>query len=104
MLVNFCFYVPKTHLEVVKDAIFNAGAGVIGNYSKCCWQVEGKGQFVPEPGSNPTLGAKGKLQKVEEYKVEVVCKRELMKVILQEFLRAHPYETPAYFIFNIEDL
>lgn len=104
MLVNFCFYVPKSHVEEVKNAIFESGAGVIGEYTKCCWQVEGEGQFMPGADSSPVLGEKQKLHMLKEYKVEVICRRDLMEDILQKFLHAHPYETPAYFITNIEDL
>lgn len=104
MLVNFCFYVPKTHVEEVKNAIFEAGAGVLGQYTKCCWQVEGEGQFMPGADSSPVLGKKQQLNRIKEYKVEVICKRNMMAAILQAFLRVHPYETPAYFITNIEEL
>ncbi|MCL2294944.1 MAG: NGG1p interacting factor NIF3 [Spirochaetes bacterium] len=90
------FYVPETHLEKVKEALFNAGAGRIGKYSKCCWQVKGEGQFMPLEGSNPHLGVKGDVTKVSEYRVELVCREEDAEKVKRALLASHPYETPAY--------
>ena len=90
------FYVPETHLEKLKEALFNAGAGKIGKYSKCCWQVRGEGQFMPEEGSSPYIGGKGNISKVSEYRVEMVCKNEDAEKIKKVLLESHPYETPAY--------
>jgi hypothetical protein len=107
MLVNFCFYVPKTHLEIVKEAIFIAGAGVIGEYSNCCWQTLGEGQFLPSANSSPVLGKQQQLHRLAEYKVEVICVRDIMPNILHQFLLSHPYEEPAYSIMphlKLEDL
>lgn len=50
------FYVPQSHLDCVKDAVFAAGAGAMGDYQHCCWQVLGQGQFRPMPGSQPFIG------------------------------------------------
>jgi len=90
------FYVPETHLDKVKEALFNAGAGKIGKYSKCCWQVMGEGQFMPEEGSAPHIGKEGNVSKVSEYRVEMVCKSEDVEKIEKALLDSHPYETPAY--------
>lgn len=90
------FYVPTAHLESVKAAIFAAGAGRIGNYDGCCWQVQGTGQFRPLAGSNPFIGATDMVEQVEEYKVETVCASEDMEAIVVALRQAHPYETPAF--------
>ncbi|MFZ2654069.1 MAG: YqfO family protein [Victivallales bacterium] len=90
------FYVPKTHLEKVKDAIFAAGAGKIGNYDCCCWETNGKGQFRPCEGSSPFIGKKGKIEKIPEYKVELVCDSKYIKAAIEALKKSHPYETPAY--------
>jgi hypothetical protein len=66
------FYVPESHLEVVKDAVFAAGAGTIGDYQNCCWQVLGQGQFRPMAGSQPFIGEQGQLEQVAEWRVEMV--------------------------------
>jgi len=91
-------YVPEENLESVKNALFEAGAGRIGNYSHCSWQVKGQGQFKPEAGSSPFLGETEKLEKIDEYHLEMVCRDSHVKQVVQALLKAHPYETPAYHI------
>ena len=94
-------YVPKESLENVKSAVFSAGGGKIGNYSHCSWQVKGSGQFKPKIGSSPFLGEMNKLEKVDEYRLEVVCPDKDIKNIVQAMFVAHPYETPAYHIVKV---
>jgi len=98
------FYVPASHVEPVKQALFDAGAGRVGEYQHCAWQVLGEGQFCPLEGSDPYIGQKNKLQKVQEYKVEMVCVAEYVKPAVAAMLAAHPYETPAYTLSDIKDL
>ena len=90
------FTVPETHIEVVKNAIVSVGAGSIGNYSQCVWQTLGEGQFLPLPGANAFIGETNKLEKVAEYKVEIVCTQEQIKAAVAALKQTHPYETPAY--------
>ncbi|MFV0476621.1 MAG: NGG1p interacting factor NIF3 [Parahaliea sp.] len=90
------FYVPKSHLASVKDAVFEAGAGRIGNYDRCCWQVLGQGQFRPLTGASPFLGVTGALEQLAEYRVELVCDPPCIKAVLAALKAAHPYEEPAY--------
>lgn len=97
-------YVPESHLEVVKNAMFEKGAGKIGDYSHCAWQIKGTGQFKPLEGSNPHIGFKNVIEKVEEYKVEMVCQKSLITDVIAAMHTAHPYETPAYQIINIAEL
>lgn len=97
------FLVPKTHLEVVKNAIFAVGAGRIGNYQHCAWQTLGEGQFMPLPGSNPSIGELNQLEKVPEYKVEIICTEEQIKEAVQALKKAHPYEIPAYQVVACKD-
>ena len=97
------FYVPQSHLEPVKEALFNSGAGKIGDYEHCCWQVPGEGQFRPGAESNPFIGEKGELEKVLEWKVELVCSDEKIKDALSALLASHPYEEPAYNLIKIMD-
>ncbi len=96
-MIHLAFYVPKTHLEVVKEAVFKAGAGRIGNYDYCSFEIEGLGQFRPLKGSQPFLGNQDKIEKVLEVKVEVVCEENLLQQIVESLKAAHPYETPAYY-------
>ena len=90
------FYVPETHLEEVKTAVFDAGAGQIGDYDCCCWETSGSGQFRPLDGSQPFIGEQGKIESVIEYKVEMVCAVELIDEVVSVLKQSHPYETPAY--------
>jgi len=104
IMLVLVFYVPETHLDKVKEALFNAGAGKIGKYSRCCWQVRGEGQFMPEEGSAPYIGAEGDISKVSEYRVEMVCKNEDAEKIKKALLDAHPYEMPAYHFLETKDV
>ncbi len=92
---------PETHLEPVKEALFAQGAGKIGQYDCCSWQVLGAGQFRPLQGSQPYLGENYKLTKVAEYKVEMVCEDLLIKQIVKTLLQIHPYQQPAYEIYQM---
>lgn len=95
-MYKLCFYVPESHLEEVKRAVFAAGAGRIGDYDSCCWQVSGQGQFRPLEGSQPFLGQQGSVEQVPEYRVEMVCEQQHIKAVVTALLEAHPYEEPAW--------
>ena len=106
-MYKITFYVPISHLEKVKKAIFRKGAGKYKNYSHCCWQVLGEGQFKPLKGSTPFLGKENEIVKVKEYRVDLICEEKRIKEVIQELIRVHPYEEPAYHItkiLNIYDL
>ena len=90
------FYVPESHLETVKAALFAAGAGRIGDYDSCCWQVLGRGQFRPLEGSAPYLGRQGEVEEVPEYRVEMVLEDARVRQVVEALLEAHPYEEPAW--------
>jgi structural toxin protein (hemagglutinin/hemolysin) RtxA len=96
-------YVPESHVEAVKAAMFAAGAGRIGNYSCCSWQVKGEGQFLPEAGSDPYVGEAGKVEQVSEYEVHVVCAADCVARVVAAMKAAHPYEMPAYGVVKLED-
>jgi hypothetical protein len=90
------FYVPESHLEIVKAAIFAEGAGKYGNYDSWSWQTKGKGQFRALAGSHPAIGKLNQLSHVLEYKVETICEDDQLNNVLKALLKAHPYEQPAY--------
>lgn len=96
------FYVPATHLEQVKQAVFATGAGRIGNYDSCCWQCPGQGQFRPLDGSKPFTGQQGIVEVVEEYRVELVCTEAHIKATVAALKLSHPYEEPAYDVTRLE--
>lgn len=95
-MYKLCFYVPEAALEKVKDAVFKAGAGRVGNYERCCWQVLGEGQFQPLPGSKPYIGLDNHLETLSEYRVELVCDDNKIESAVVALKAAHPYETPAF--------
>jgi|TARA_B100002049_G_C15906300_1_gene302080 hypothetical protein len=103
-MYKMCYFVPETHVEKTKQALFDAGAGRIGDYDSCAWQCLGRGQFRPLEGSDPFLGHAGEIEAVDEYKVELVCADELIKEALAALKQAHPYEEPAYEIYRMEEL
>lgn len=95
-VLKLVFFVPASHVEVVKAAVFAAGAGRQGNYEHCCWQVLGKGQFRPMAGSSPFLGELGNLESVAEYRVELLCPADCASAVKAALVAAHPFEEPAY--------
>ncbi|MEC7727951.1 MAG: YqfO family protein [Pseudomonadota bacterium] len=103
-MYKMCYFVPASHLDETKQALFDAGAGRIGDYDSCAWQCLGQGQFRPLAGSDPFLGKTGELEQVEEYKVELVCEDSLIRDALAALKGSHPYEEPAYEIYRMEDL
>lgn len=103
-MLKITFYVPASHLEAVKAAMFAAGAGRIGAYEACAWQVLGQGQFRPLAGSRPFVGSEGRIETVDEYRVEMVCADALGAAAIAALKSAHPYETPAYDVVRVLDL
>lgn len=101
-MYKLCLYVPASHLESVKAALFEAGAGRIGNYDSCCWQTLGTGQFRALDGSSPFTGELDRVAQVEEYRVEMVCADEKVTAVVAALRRAHPYEEPAFDLIKLE--
>ena len=102
-MFKLCVYIPVSHLEPVKQALFAAGAGRIGDYDSCCWQVKGEGQFRPLDGSQPFIGQTGEVERVAEYRVETVCADEVVDNVLAAMRAAHPYEEPAFDLWRLDD-
>lgn len=100
-MYKICFYVPESHLEQVKQAMFVAGAGKIGNYDCCAWQVKGQGQFRPLEGAEAFVGDIDKLERLTEYRVEMVFEESSVVDVINALKQAHPYETPAYDVMQI---
>ncbi|WP_439253920.1 NGG1p interacting factor NIF3 [Pseudomonas monteilii] len=95
-MYKLAFFVPDSHVEVVKAAVFAAGGGRIGDYDHCAWQTLGQGQFRPLDGSQSFLGQAGQVEVVEEWKVELVVTDDLISQVVAALKQSHPYETPAY--------
>ncbi|WP_274651891.1 Nif3-like dinuclear metal center hexameric protein [Paenibacillus humicola] len=95
-LYKLAVFVPKSHHEQVLEAIWKAGAGGIGGYSCCSFNTEGIGTFRPGEGANPFIGEAGKLERVEEVRIETVVPQSAHRKVVQAMLKAHPYEEVAY--------
>lgn len=104
MMYKLAFFVPAEALEAVKAAVFATGAGKIGDYDNCCWQTLGQGQFRPLVGSQPYIGYQDEVAQVPEYKVELVCEKGLIEEAIIAMKQAHPYEEPAYEVYQLLDL
>jgi hypothetical protein len=103
-MYKLCFYVPESHLEAVKTAVFAVGGGRLGGYDSCCWQVLGQGQFRPLQGSQPFLGQVGTIERVAEWKVELLVADELIHEAVKALKSTHPYETPAFDVWRLSDI
>ena len=95
-MFKLIYYVPDTHLDLTKTAVFNAGAGTIGNYEHCAWQVLGTGQFKPLKGANPFIGTLNALEQVAEWRVEMMVTPSVASEVLKALKASHPYEEPAF--------
>jgi len=100
---KLAFFVPASHVDVVKAAVFAAGGGRIGDYDHCAWQTLGQGQFRPLDGSQPFLGQTGQVEVVEEWKVELVVADDLIAPVVAALRLSHPYETPAFEVLRLLD-
>ncbi len=103
-MYKLTLFVPDSHLESVKTALFEAGAGRIGNYDHCCWQVQGVGQFRPLMGSNPHTGSHNTLESLQEWRVEMVVADDCIHDVIKALKQSHPFETPAYDVIKVVDI
>nr|VTO97523.1 Putative GTP cyclohydrolase 1 type 2 [Mycobacterium riyadhense] len=100
-LDKWVIYVPPENSEAVRAAVFEAGAGHIGDYSHCSWSATGTGQFLPHDGASPVIGSIGTVERVTEDRVEVVAPARARRGVLAAMRAAHPYEEPAFDIFAL---
>lgn len=103
-MYQLVFYIPENHKEKVKQALFNVGAGRYEDYDSCSFEYEGLGQFRPLDNANPFIGKTGELERVKEFKVEMVVNDEDIKAVTETLINEHPYEEPAYSIWKITTL
>jgi hypothetical protein len=94
-------FVPPEALYPVREALFAAGAGRIGDYERCSWYTHGVGTFRALPGAEPTVGEVGREEHVAEYRLETVFPEERQDEIVAALRRSHPYEEPAYDIYAL---
>jgi hypothetical protein len=94
-------FVPSDALDAVRDAVFAAGAGRIGDYERCSWYTEGTGTFLAGEGADPTVGERGREERVPELRLETVFPEERQDEVVASLRRAHPYEEPAFDIYPL---
>lgn len=99
--VKIVVFVPKTHTDVVRQAMGDAGAGKIGNYSHCSYSIDGVGRYKPLEGAKPFIGKVGKFEEVEEERIECVCEVGKAKGVISAMRKAHPYEEVAFDIYPL---
>jgi dinuclear metal center YbgI/SA1388 family protein len=103
LLKKLVTFVPATHFEIVRDNLFNAGAGNIGNYDSCSFALEGTGSFRGNENSNPYIGVKGKLSLEKEIRLELIFETVNESQIISALRQNHPYEEVAYDIYQLEN-
>jgi hypothetical protein len=91
-LVKLVVFVPEENADQVRKALGAAGAGEIGEYTYCSYSIKGVGRFKPSDKANPHIGQSGKLEAVDEERIEVACQKEQAAKIIQVVKKVHPYE------------
>jgi hypothetical protein len=94
-------FVPEEALDVVREALFAAGAGRIGDYTRCSWYTPGIGTFLGSESTAPALGERGREERVSELRLETVFPVELHEHVVDALRRAHPYEEPAFDVYEL---
>jgi dinuclear metal center YbgI/SA1388 family protein len=102
-LCKLVVFIPRTHMEVVREAMTDAGAGHIGKYSHCTFLTDGIGSFMPLDGSKPFIGENGKMEYVEESRLETILPEKISRRVIRAMLKAHPYEEVAYDMVLLEN-
>jgi hypothetical protein len=94
-------FVPREALDPLRDALFAAGAGRIGEYERCSWYTEGTGTFFGREGTDPSVGQAGREQRVAELRLETVFPEERQTEVVEALRQAHPYEEPAFDVYPL---
>jgi hypothetical protein len=94
-------FVPREALDLVREALFAAGAGRIGEYEHCSWYTEGTGTFLAGAGTSPNVGQPGREERVAELRLETVYPEEREAEVVAALRQAHPYEEPAFDLYPL---
>jgi hypothetical protein len=94
-------FVPREALDTVREALFGVGAGRIGDYERCSWYTAGTGTFMGGAGTSPTVGERGREERVAELRLETVFPEERQEDVLAALRAAHPYEEPAFDVYPL---
>jgi hypothetical protein len=100
-IVKLVIFVPLTHADIVRKAMGDAGAGTLGNYKHCTFSTKGVGRYIPIKGAHPFIGEVGKLEEVEEERIETVCYKKDLKKIIAVIEKVHPYEEVSLDIYPL---
>ena len=100
-LVKIVVFVPDAAIEQVRNAMADAGAGMIGQYTHCSFRTKGIGSFVPLPAAQPYIGSAGKLEEVEECRLEMACVGSRVNGVIAAMIEAHPYDEVAYDVYQL---
>jgi len=103
-LHKLVWFVPREALDAVRDALFGAGAGRIGDYERCSWYTVGTGTFLAGEGTDPAIGQVGKEERVSELRVETVVPAGLERQVVDALRAAHPYEEVAFELYPLIEL
>lgn len=95
-------FVPEADLARLSDAMFQAGAGHIGEYSECSFRIAGTGSFFASDAANPTIGLKGRREEVSEWRLEMICPESRLQAVTAAMHQAHSYEEPAYDVYPLQ--
>ena len=98
------WFVPEEALDATREAVFAAGAGRIGEYTRCSWYAAGTGTFEGGEASHPTIGEAGREERTPEFRVETVVPAERAREVVAALLAAHPYEEVAFDLYPLVDL
>jgi hypothetical protein len=101
--VKIVVFVPTSHSDIVRKAMGDAGAGVMGNYTHCTFNSKGFGKYLPGEGAKPFIGEVGKFETVEEERIEIVCPRNIVKQVIEAMKKVHPYDEVAFDIIPLLD-
>ncbi len=99
-VVKLVVFVPVSSADLVRQALGDAGAGVIGNYHHCSYSTKGVGRFVPDVGAHPAIGSIGVSEEVEEERIETPVEKMKLKKVIEAVRMAHPYEEPVIEVYE----
>lgn len=99
--VKIVVFVPTSHADLIREVLAKSGCGHIGNYDNCSFSSKGVGRFRGLEGTKPAIGESGKIEEVEEERIETICESEKVKGVLEAIKEVHPYEEPAVDIYPL---
>lgn len=99
--VKLVVFVPVTHADIVREAMGKVGAGIVGDYKYCSFSVRGTGRFIPLETARPFIGKVGKLEEVDEERIETVCYKKDLEKIITAIKKVHPYEEVALDVYPL---